>query len=400
MGRTHDEPLDAPHQRRSVPGPSEWPPPGTAALVAGRRRRRGRRVWRVLLGVVALLIVAAVVATFWPLSEYAITPGQAINVSTMVGLPASVAHRHTGRILMTDVDLVQLRAIDYLYYRLNGDDEVLPASALFGTASSTQYDAQGTVDMTNAEQAATVVALRALGYPVRAVPDGIIVYQPISGSPAAGVLRIGQVISAIDGRATDTPGEVGSALSGLRPGSEATLTVHPLSTSTPRHEVHLRLGEITDQGTSCAPVRAAQPVASSARACIGFAFEPAYRTVGQPFKVDISSEGIIGPSAGLAFTLGLIAKLDRSSLTDGRTIAATGTMSVTGQVGDVGGVAQKTVAVERGGATVFFVPVPEYKVAKAHADSSLRVIAVSSAAQAISDLEKMGGRLAARATSR
>jgi PDZ domain-containing protein len=134
-------------------------------------------------------------------------------------------------------------------------------------------------------------------------------------------------------------------------------------------------------------------VGGHAAGCLGFQPDQLYATKGAPFPVTIDSDGIVGPSAGLAFTLGLIEKLDTADLTAGHKIAATGTMSVDGMVGDVGGVAQKTVAVRNAGATVFFVPPQEYKVALAHAGSSLHVYAVTSARQAVADLEKLGGRL-------
>ena len=77
-----------------------------------------------------------------------------------------------------------------------------------------------------------------------------------------------------------------------------------------------------------------------------------------PFPVHINVTNIGGPSAGLAMTLGVIDALDKGSLTGGRTVAATGTIDSQGNVGDVGGVPQKTVAVENAGASIFFVPVP------------------------------------------
>jgi len=113
-----------------------------------------------------------------------------------------------------------------------------------------------------------------------------------------------------------------------------------------------------------------------------------------PVKVDLSSEGIVGPSAGLAFTLGLMQELDPANLTGGLKVAATGTMSIDGTVGDVGGVAQKTVAVRGAGASVFLVPPQEYAVAKAHAGPHLKVYAVSTIDQAIHVLESLGGHIA------
>ena len=78
-----------------------------------------------------------------------------------------------------------------------------------------------------------------------------------------------------------------------------------------------------------------------------------------PFPISIDVTDIGGPSAGLAMTLGVIDTLSGGRLTGGRTVAATGTMDSDGHVGDVGGVPQKTVAVENAGATIFLVPPQE-----------------------------------------
>ena len=51
-------------------------------------------------------------------------------------------------------------------------------------------------------------------------------------------------------------------------------------------------------------------------------------------------------------------------------------MDQNGNVGDVGGVAEKTIAVEQAGATVFFVPPVEYKTAEAKATPQLHVYGV------------------------
>jgi PDZ domain-containing protein len=110
-----------------------------------------------------------------------------------------------------------------------------------------------------------------------------------------------------------------------------------------------------------------------------------------PFPITINSEGIGGPSAGLAYTLGIIQALTPDNLTGGKKVSATGTIDPAGHVGDVGGVAQKTVAVRNSGATLFLVPPPEYKAAVQHAGSHLRVVAVSSLDQALAALGNNGG---------
>jgi Lon-like protease len=112
---------------------------------------------------------------------------------------------------------------------------------------------------------------------------------------------------------------------------------------------------------------------------------------GYPFPVSINVTNIGGPSAGLAMTLGVIDALTSGSLTGGRTVAATGTMDANGDVGDVGGVAQKTVAVENAGASIFLVPPQEYGAAMSKDRPGLKVYAVSTLDQALAVLAAHGG---------
>jgi PDZ domain-containing protein len=113
--------------------------------------------------------------------------------------------------------------------------------------------------------------------------------------------------------------------------------------------------------------------------------------------VSVNVNNIGGPSAGLAFTLGLLDTLSGGNLTGGRTISATGTICANGSVGDIGGLPQKTVAVENAHATVFLVPADQVNQAKQKATSSLHVFGVSTLAQALQDLESLGGKLGAAA---
>jgi len=94
-----------------------------------------------------------------------------------------------------------------------------------------------------------------------------------------------------------------------------------------------------------------------------------------------------------AMTLGIMDKLTSGRLTGGHTVAATGTIDPLGNVGPVGGVPQKTVAVEQGGASVFFVPKAEYHDALSKATPSLHIYPVTSLDQALKVLEHLGGHL-------
>jgi PDZ domain-containing protein len=118
-------------------------------------------------------------------------------------------------------------------------------------------------------------------------------------------------------------------------------------------------------------------------------------------KVTLTLADIGGPSAGLLFSLGIVDKLDGDGaggdLTGGRTVAGTGTITPDGKVGEVGGVALKTQAAKRDGASVFLVPQGECSDAQAELPDGLRLIPVTTLKGAVDSLRalEMGGRVPA-----
>ncbi|GHJ36523.1 hypothetical protein Sm713_21320 [Streptomyces sp. TS71-3] len=100
-----------------------------------------------------------------------------------------------------------------------------------------------------------------------------------------------------------------------------------------------------------------------------------------------------GPSAGLLFSLGIIDKVagdgSGGDLTGGRVVAGTGTIASDGSVGTVGGVALKTRAARRDGATVFLVPKGECSEAQTDLPKGLRLVAVTTLKGAIQSLRAL-----------
>ncbi|MEV7340772.1 S16 family serine protease [Streptomyces sp. NPDC093544] len=107
-------------------------------------------------------------------------------------------------------------------------------------------------------------------------------------------------------------------------------------------------------------------------------------------KVTLSLADVGGPSAGLLFSLGIVDKLNGDGsggdLTGGRTIAGTGTIDADGKVGAVGGVALKTQAARRDGATVFLVPKAECSDAGTELPKGLRLVPVTTLKGAVDSL--------------
>ncbi|MFE0463373.1 S16 family serine protease [Kitasatospora sp. NPDC058965] len=107
-------------------------------------------------------------------------------------------------------------------------------------------------------------------------------------------------------------------------------------------------------------------------------------------KVTVDLGDIGGPSGGQLLSLAIIDKLagdgHGGDLTGGRNIAGTGTIDDSGTIGAVGGVALKTQAAARDGATVFLVPRGECADAKVNTPAHLQLIPVSTLNDALSSL--------------
>lgn len=385
---------------------------GEVSPTPDEQRQRAWHTKHTVLLIVSILVVALAAASLISIPYYAITPGSAQPIGRLIGIPSSVRHQHKGSVLLVDVQLVPLRAIEWPFFALDSNTEIVPTPQLLGTSNPAQYQTEGEIDMARAQQAATVVALNELGYHVSVKENGALLYALEPGSPGEQHLAVGDVVTAVNGHAVANAGALGSRIDGHRPGDRLAFTVH-VTPAGATHRVTVALGSWRIKGRGknatlqCAavgqdtrlPVDHISPATGkhvSSAPCIGaLNVETDYAVGKLPFKVNLASEGIVGPSAGLSFTLGLMQQLDPLDLTGGHLVAATGTMSVTGAIGDVGGVAQKTVAVRSSGAKVFLVPPQEYKVALAHAGSGLRVYSVSSIGQALKILRSYGGKLPA-----
>jgi PDZ domain-containing protein len=209
------------------------------------------------------------------------------------------------------------------------------------------------------------------------------------------VLSVGETVKAVDG--VPTPDECAfiSALHGKHPGQRVRLSIEKSTVSADAELINgpivtssVRLARAPDdlEESGCPGVKGPSKV------YLGVAVETR-EDFTFPFPVSISTQNIGGPSAGLAMTLGLIDKLSGGSLTGGLSVAATGTIDGVGDVCEVGGVPQKTIAVERAGATVFLVPPGNYQDALSKATPQLHVYAVSTLNQALAVLRRLGGHV-------
>lgn len=316
------------------------------------------------------------------LPYYEISPGSSRPVGDLVHAPADKLHPPKGQVLYATVSLGPVKPLEFLRAKLDRNSQIVGERAVLGKTPPRQYRQENQQAMDDSKQAAIVLALRRLGYPVPERGSGTLVEEVEDATPAAGKLKAGDVITAIDGQPTLLSQDAVGVIHAHHPGDSVTLSV--TGPDGVARSVPLVLG--------------AKPKTTDV-AFLGVLLRTKDQKFDLPFDVSIDTFNIGGPSAGLAFTLAVLDELSPGELTGGHKVAVTGTIDLDGTVGPVGGVAQKTAAVCSAGAEYFLVPPDEFKTASSHACSRLKVMRVTTLDDAISVLGRIGGDVSALATA-
>lgn len=333
--------------------------------------------------VLSMLLVAVLLSSRLSLPYYALAPGAAREVDTLIEANGTKLYKTKGEVLLTTISLYQVSPLQAVEGWLRPDVDVVPQQQILPPEVSDREYQQYNFDvMDSSKQTAIIVALRRLGHEVKEHGQGALVERVLPQFPAQGRLRQGDVIKAVNGAPVTLVQEATALIGQHRPGEILSLDVAQPDGSEAR-QVQVPLAADPEQG--------GKPV-------LGVVLRTFKRDFDLPFDIDIKSDGIGGPSAGLAFTLGVIEALTPGDLTGGRRVAVTGTIEIDGRVGDVGGVEQKTSAVKAAGAEVFLVPANEYEVARRLAGKDLNVIKVTTLQEALDALGSVGGDLTALGT--
>lgn len=299
-------------------------------------------------------------------------------------LPRNRAHAVKGELLMVDVEVGQAGPVDWAEWELGllgKQDEMVPASEYVGSTPPSELGCQDTQEMVSADQSAALVALGRLHYKVALIPDGVQVDTVLGSTPAwqAGI-NCNDVITAVNGRPVLSSTEFVNALTPVPAGTVVVLTDHPAAGGGVKR-IRVRVGH---------PPGSLVAQGFQGKSYLGVEVTTRVR-LQLPFPVSVDAGEIGGPSAGLAFTLAIMDSLSNGKLTGGHKVAATGTMDQSGDVGQVGGVQEKTAAVEKAGAQVFFVPQAEYRDAESVAGHRLAVVPVTSLSQVLEILRQRYG---------
>lgn len=336
--------------------------PGSLATLR-RMKRRGVTVLVGLLLVIGLFGLMSIAPV--PYAEY--VPGPTFDtlgkdpsgkdVIEVKGAPAT-ASKGQLRFLTVGVQ-PNLTMAQALIGWLDGNDAVIPIELVIPPGQTQdQVDKANQADFANSQSAASTAADIALGYPLKVTVNAI-----TKGAPADGKLQVNDVITAVDGQKVDSADRLVSIIRSKPVGTT-------LSFSVTRAGQQLTIPITTAAGDQ------GQPRA-------GFA---ATATPTAPFTFTVPIENVGGPSAGLMLTLGMIDKIEPEDLTGGKIIAGTGTINALGEVGPIGGIAQKIIAAHDVGAKFFLTPEGNCNEAAAADGAGLPLVKVATLQQALDAL--------------
>lgn len=316
-----------------------------ALEVAPRRQQPApaRRPGTFGIWLVVGLIFTVAAAALYHLPFVVVSPGESFDVSgdvTITGVPTQTP---TGPYLLTSVRVSQPSALGLLAAAFRDDREVLALGDVVPTGISPSELARFEQRMfRDSQQMAAAVAATATGYEATVTGSGAQVIGLVRSSPAASVLDVDDVITAVDGVAVATTTNLHDAVTGQPAGRRLTLTIERDGRTRTLSVENARLPQVSG-GTGIGVLALTRDL-----------------HVMLPFRITFRERPDVGgPSTGLAYALAITDMLDRGDDARSRAVAATGTIAEDATVGTVGAVNEKAIAARDAGADVFLVPAEE-----------------------------------------
>ncbi|MBD7995347.1 PDZ domain-containing protein [Arthrobacter sp. Sa2CUA1] len=337
-----------------------------------RERRSPRRRALFVAGGTALVLGAA--GLLLPAPYVVESPGPTFNTigetasNPLISIEGRETYPTTGELDLTTVYVSggpngMVSMAEVLAAWLSPEDAVLPVDFVYppGTTSG-EVKEENAAAMASSQESAVAAALSQLEIPFT---EELAVAGTVEGAPADGLLEPGDVLLRVDGKPIEGMDSLRQALNDSE-GNPAEITVR-------RNGGELTLAvtpELSDSGA----------YQMGAYLSIDFTF---------PFEVSIALENVGGASAGTMFALGIIDKLTPGELTNGRHFAGTGTIDASGNVGAIGGVAQKMVGAKDSGAEFFLAPEANCGEVAGNIPEGLVVVSVATLEEALTAVETL-----------
>jgi len=324
-----------------------------------------------LLAVIALSVLYLIPSN----NYYVFLPDRAHPLQPLVSIAGEHPTTDKGGVYFVDVRFRKAHLLEDLLGRpLARGATLLPKRDVLGDATPKQAQQFDITQMQDSQKIAAAVALKRLGYDVPIKLPRVVVRGVLRKAPAGRLLRPGDRILAVDGKQVHSLGRLHALIASHRPGDSISVT-------------YSRSGR-----SATAKIRTIASPDDKRQAAIGILVDETGGSIGKlPVKVRINTQGVGGPSAGLAFALDLMEELGHN-VDHGYKVAATGELALDGSVLPIGAAKQKTIGAREAGVDVFLVPAgSNAQVARKYAQG-LKIIPVQSFPQALHALATLPAR--------
>lgn len=337
---------------------------------APQRLRLSGRVWTLIISTVVTAGLITL-AFLLPVPYVRLAPGPTFNVigevdgDQVIVIDGATTYPPSGELDMTTVSESGgprggLTFVEAITAWFNPSDAVVPRELIYpDDVTGEEVRQRGAALFSTAESDAIAAALGYLNIPVT---TEVIATAVLEGTPAEGLLEPRDRIRAIDGNEVTAPQQVVDAVRGAPVGTTLTLDVE-------------RNGESIQ-----VPVTTADNPEKPGTGLLGITVGNFYTP---DFSIDFTLQDIGGPSAGLAFAMGIVDKLTPDDITGGRHIAVTGTIDPEGNVGPIGGIRQKLSGAREAGAELFLMPRTHCGEAEGFVPDGLTVVPVETLTEAV-----------------
>ncbi|MEL4357594.1 MULTISPECIES: YlbL family protein [unclassified Luteococcus] len=303
-----------------------------------------RQTWTAVVSAVCFVALALMLALV-PVPFVAWGPGRTLNLlgpgddgKQAIQVKGLKTHPTTGELRMTTVSVTKvdsrLSLPEALFAHWLPKRDVLEREVVYPhTKTVDQVKSEEVAMMDDSKSEAVVAALRAAKQPVRAKP--MVKAVGLAG-PSFNKLQPGDLIERVDQTEVQTPQDVGNLVQKHAVGDPVVLSV-------------LRDQKVFDVTVTTVSSNQDKKVAVIGISVVdGYVFAP---------RVDYGIDPeVVGPSAGLVFSLAIYDLITPGDLLGGRKVAVTGQISADGQVRPIGGIQEKVAGAENAGAQVFLVP--------------------------------------------
>ena len=284
----------------------------------------------------SVLIIVSVLS-FYPLESYISKPGGAYDIAPLVQVEDG-DEDDKGTLSLLTIALAKATPLTYAYAKVADNQKIYKADQIRQqNEDEKEYNVRQLKLMSDSQFNAITVAFNRANMPYTVINNGIFIFNVLDGSAADNVLEPGDKILEMDNIKDLTEDVIKDYLKDKKEGDV------------------IRLKIVRDKKELFKEITLKIIPGVQEKPGIGITYK-ADKVVETNPEVNINTEDIGGPSAGLMFTLEILNQLLPEDITKGYNIAGTGEILPDGTVGRIGGIDLKVVAADKKGMEIMFAP--------------------------------------------